>query len=57
MKMFVNEGMNKRQVGIALHVADSTVPDRLERAAAKMRRLDSADGPCVSDVDGVHEVA
>jgi len=42
MKMFVNEGMNPRQVGLALHVADSTVRDRLQRAAAKMRQLGSA---------------
>jgi hypothetical protein len=41
MKMFVNHGMNPRQVGIALHVPDSTVRNRLERAAAKMRQLGS----------------
>jgi DNA-directed RNA polymerase specialized sigma24 family protein len=41
--MFVNDRMNPRQVGIALHVPDSTVRDRLERAAAKMRHLRSSD--------------
>jgi hypothetical protein len=41
MKMFVTERMNPRQVGLAINVPASTVRDRLERAAVKMRQLGS----------------